>query len=311
MKRLILVLATAGCLDPLVEDGAGASTNLLPPGADVPDAASNADVAAQVALNDGIDDRTLAMLGRIPRGTGESNGTAVRFWSFGPATRAPAPLYELYDADGAVRLDHPALVDALPGDPGYSGVHVPTKVRVTAKYQGERITTIAALADAIDLGLVLEPEPTTSFVATPIVLLTTKLEVGPGDQTADPEVVYARGYRVGTFRFGGPRGVQPFRSLLPTAQVSFLRSHDGAGYDTSRPIFQAQIPAEPPGMMTTYTPLSTVVNVDLDGDAVDIRSDSDLYDRVNGAIVATHGIAHFEVTPSVLLLPLQLTEGEP
>lgn len=311
MKRLVLVLAATGCLDPLVEDGAGSSTHLLPAGTAVPDAVTNADLAAQIALNDGIDDRTLAMLGRIPRGRGLSNGEEVRFWSFGPATRAPSPLYELYDADGTTRLDHPAFVDALPGDAGYSPVHVPTKVRVTAKYQGELITTVAALADAIDLGLVEEPQPTATFVATPIVLLGTKLEVGPGDATADPEVVYAGGYEVGTFRFGGARGVQPLLFLLPTAQVSFLRSHDGASYDTTRPIFQAQIPAQPPAMMTTYTPLSVVVNVDLDGNASAVTRDSDLYDRVMGVITVTHGISHFEVTAAVQLLPLQFTEGEP
>jgi hypothetical protein len=313
MRKLALLVALTGCLDPLVEDGAGASANLLPPGADVPSAADNPELAAQIALNDGIDDRALLAAGRITRGTGFSGGQAVRFWSFGPATRAPSPLYQLYDDAGPITA-HPPFVDAVPGDPGYSAMHTLTKVHVTAKYAGELITSVAALADAVDLGLVDDPLPLGLFVASPIVLPGTPLEVGPGDATVLPETVYARGHRVGMFRFGGDRGVQPGAFILPTLQVSFLRDHDGAGYDASRPVFQATIPAAPPaGMTINYTALSTVVDVDLaDNTAAAVKADGDLFKRsAMGAITGTMGIASFQVTPTVLLLPIQFEEGQP
>lgn len=311
MTKILLVVALAGCLDPLVEDGAGASANLLPPGADVPSVADDPNLAAQLALNDGIDDRALAMAGRITRGTGFSGGQAVRYWSFGPGTRAPSPLYQLYDDAGP--LDHAPFVDAIPGDPGYSAMHVLTQVHVTAKYAGQLITSVEALGDALDLGLVEEPVPLGKFVASPIVLPGTPLEVGPGDATVAPETVYAHGHTVGMYRFGGDRGVQPGAFILPTLQVSFLRDHSGPGYDTTRPIFQATIPAAPPGMAVTYTALSAVVDVDLDDDnAASIKDDGQLYARnAAGAVTRTMGISSFMVTPAVLVLPIQFEEGQP
>src|SRR5438552_3751012 len=88
-----LTIASAGCrLDPLVKDTPGASAHLLPAGASVPGAASNPDLTNQINLNDGIDDKALvASGGIIPRGTGSSDGAQVRYWSFGPTTRAPSP----------------------------------------------------------------------------------------------------------------------------------------------------------------------------------------------------------------------------
>src|ERR1041384_3619865 len=95
----LLALAAAGCrLDPLVKDKPGASAHLLPAGAMVPSAVSNPELANQIALNDGVNDRALMTNGGvIPRGTGVSSGKAVRHWSFGAGNRAPSPIYKFYE----------------------------------------------------------------------------------------------------------------------------------------------------------------------------------------------------------------------
>jgi hypothetical protein len=311
---------TTGCLDPLVKDKPGASSHLLPPGTAVPSAIDSPELRVQLTLNDGLDDIAFMMSGGVvPRGTGASAGMSVRFWSFGPATRAPSPIYELVrktDA-GMQRIDHPALLDALPGDHGYGPLHGINDVVVTDAYAGELITTMDALADAIDLGLVEEPVPRKMFVDSPVVLPSTKLDVGGATLQALPETVFARGYTVTIFRLGGAFGVQPTGTLvLPASQVSFLREPLKGGYDASRPIFQATIPTmAPPPMVTTYTPLSVVVNVDLAPgfQAVDINEDKDLFVRApTGDIIGTtSAVATFQITTSILLLQLQFTDGMP
>jgi len=310
---------TAGCLDPLAEDKPGASSHLLPAGTPVPDAIGNPDLRVQITLNDGLDDAAFTMSGGVvPRGMGMSAGVPVRFWSFGPVTRAPSPIYVFLERTeaGLSPIDHPALLDAIPGDSGYSPLHGINQVVVTDAYAGELITTMEALADAIDLGLVEEPLPLKRFVDSPVVLPSTKLDIGGVDLQALPETMYAHGYTVQAFRFGGANGIQPTGTLvLPVSQVSFLREVQKGAYDASQPIFQATIPTMPPAMVTTYTPVSVVVNVDLAPLvlAANITQDSDLFLRgPTGEITGTTAaVANFQITSSLLLLQLQFQDGMP
>lgn len=316
---LAVAMVTAGCLDPLVKDAPGASAHLLPAGTPVPNAVDSPPLKAQISLNDGLDDAAFTMSGGVvPRGTGMSAGAAVRYWSFGPATLAPSPIYEFFERTeaGLSRIAHPPLLDALPGDHGYSPIHGINQVVVTGAYAGELITTIDALADAIDLGLVEEPVPIKMFVDSPVVLSSTKLDVGGTNPEAVPEMMFARGFIVTAFRLGGELGIQPTgTTVLPTRQVSFLRE-PGKIYDPTSPIFQAVIPTmPPPSMITTYTPLSVVVNVDLAPavPASTITSDSDLFMRsASGAIIGTTPmVAQFQITSSIQLLQLQFMDGLP
>jgi hypothetical protein len=244
---------------------------------------------------------------QLPRSTGWSAGAEVRYWSLGPVGLALAPIYQLYDQAG-VALPHPALVDALPGDTGYSPLHAVNRVVVTDAYRGELITTVAALADAIELGLVEDPKPTNTFVAAPVVLPGTPAERGTGTTTV-AELVYARGLEAGLLRFGGELPLRG-RDQLPTAQVSFLRAAHGARYDATRPIFQATLPDTPP--KRAYTPVSEVVDVDLaEGvDPATITDDDQLFVRTAGGAIESSKavVAGFQITAVIELLPLQLVE---
>jgi len=322
----VAVIGATGCLGPLVKDQPGASTNLLPAGTVVPDATTNLDLKVQITLNDGLDDTAFALNMTIPLRMGMSGGKPVGYWSFGPATQAPSPIYKFFKmtASGLAPIAHPPLLDALPGDHGYGPIHEINQVVVTDAYNGELITTIDALADAIDLGLVNEPTPLILmpgmtmpgkyFVDCTVVLPNTKLEVGGTMLQALPETMYARGYTVTAFEFGGAFGVQPIPAggvLMPTSQVSFLRVPGGI-YDTAHPVFQAIPPmGTPPPLMPNYTPLSVVVNVDLVPMAPAITSDDQLFKRSpTGAITGTQpAVAAFQVTSSIQLLQLQFMDG--
>jgi len=256
----------------------------------------------------------------IVRGNGFSgNGMAVQYWSFGATNRAPAPMYVFGTGDpnttAFVQNSHLPLVDAVPGDVKYSPIHNLYRVVVTDKYQDEKITTTAALADAIELGLVREPVAIKAIIDMPLVRPGTKLDVGAGGP-ALPSAVYGHGYIVDGYRLGGQFAVQPNpNGLVPTNQVSFLRAQGEGGYLQTRPIFQANVPIAAPMGSANYTPLSVVVNVDLapNTTSASVTSDGQLFTRgTNGAITGTKPeVLQFTVTTTQLDLQMQFSEGSP
>ncbi len=312
------VLTVSGCLlEPLIEDTPGASVHVLPPDAEVPGVDEDPELVHQITVNDGLDDRTLMEAGGvIARLTGWAGGVQVRYWSFGKSPKVAAAAYVLVDAAGA-RIDHPWLFDAVPGDTGYSPIRRLHHVVVTHQYRGERLVTPRALADAVDLGLVLAPESVGTWVDAPVVPPGVTLDVGVGLAPAQPIEVYSRGMRVHAFVFGGERGVQPLRSgAVPVGQLSQLR--EGANVALlPAPIFQYAPPAAPPPpMMANYTPLATVIEVQLAPGVIaadTVRADTDLFSRATtGAIRATTAsVASFVVTTTVLNWPQQFQEGLP
>lgn len=307
----------AGCmLDPLVDDGDRASVHILPPGADAPRVDDEPERVHQITVHDGLDDGELEeAAGVIARRTGWAAGAEVRYWAFGPAPRIGAPVYVLVDSAGA-RIDHPYLLDTMPGDAGYSPFRRIVNVAVTDRYRGERLPTVRALTDAIELGLVYEPLSSGRWVNLPVVPPGTTLEVGGDRAPAAPLEVYAGGYRVDAFALGGERGVQPLRGgALPTAQYAALREGPAVAF-VATPVFQLAVPAAPPAMSFNYTPLVFRVEVRLAPGVVaadEVHGDSDLFTRsMSGAITAvTARVASFEITARTENWPLQFTEGEP
>jgi hypothetical protein len=298
--------------------------NVLPKGTQIPSVALNSDLTNQIALNDGLNTTTLMEnTNIIVRGTGgfAADGFVVKYWAFGNADRAPAPIYVFgvgapTSASFTPLPDHPPLAETVPGDTDYEPIHAIFNVEVTDKYDGQKITTLAALSDAIDLQLVEAPVAINVFVNWPIVRPGLRLEIGSSAAVA-PTPVYAHGYVVDSFPLGGALGRQPNpRGLLPTSQVSFLREAGKPNYDMSRPIFQATIPTAPPGMSPNYTPVSQVVNVDLAPGrlVMDIHRDSDLFMRsASGDIVIANlsNVARFDITTQLLDLQIQFAEGSP
>lgn len=321
LAALAALAAGAGCrLGPLVDDQPGASANVLPADADIPSVTRNADLTNQIVLNDSLDTSALDTSGNvIQRGTGVApDGAAVKFWPFGEADRAPTPIYVFGTGDPASPSfaplpGHPPMVEVVPGDVDYEPIHTIFNVKVTDSYKGQKITTLGALSDAIDLKLVEEPVAIEMFVNWPIVRPGLRLEVAPGTSIA-PTPIYAHGYLVDSFPLGGALGRQPNpRGLLPTSQVSFLRGAKDPDFDRKRPIFQASIPPGPAQTTANYTPLSMVLEVELTGDASAVTRDSDLFTRsATGDITVVKSIvSHFTVTSELVDLQLQFAEGAP
>jgi len=316
--------AAAGCrLGPLVDDQPGASANILPASAVIPDVSSNVNLVNQITINDNLDSDALAaannVIQRVMAGF-QGEGTPAKYWPFGTGDRAPAPIYlfgTLDPSSGAFTQStaHPPLVAAVPGDAEYEPFRTVFQVAFTSSYAGEKITTAGALSDAIELKLVEEPVAAKVFIDWPIVRPGTRLDVGGTLGTVPPTPIYAHGYLVDSYPLGGGLGMQPLKGLLPTFQVSFLRGPGEADFDRTRPIFQAAVPPKVPmaGGDATYSAAGIEVDVDLKVDRSAIDRDSKLFTRADGDIVSSNltNVLTFTVTTHVLNLPLQFAEGAP
>lgn len=323
-RHPIIIVAAAvglgGCtLDPLVEDDPEASVHVLPPGSEVPRIDESAELVHQISVHDGLDDGPLEEAGFVvARLNGWWNGAQVSYWSFGNAPRFASLMYVLVEetSDGGWRRvsGHPYLFDSIPGDASYSPFRKIEHVYITDAYDGEVITTVRALDDAVELGLVAEPVTTGTWIDAPVVPPGVTLDVGREDPET-PIEVYAGGYRVDAFVFGGERGVQPVRNGgMPLGQASVVREAGQVRFGSS-PVFQYGIPAEPATESFNWTPLVTILEVDLAAGIVDdtIAGDADLFVRsMTGSITGmTAAVDRFTVTTTVRNLPIQFEEGWP
>lgn len=187
--------ALAGCLDPLVSDEPGPSAELLPAGAEVPPISDDPARDAQLAAADGVD-------GLVPLRSAFAAGAPLRLWDFGPAPAFAAPLYVVVDPAGQ-RIDHPTIIDAMPGDPGYSPYWAVFLVEIAPAYQGERLTSFAAVGAAVGAGLVQAPRAVGAAVNCPAVHDDVTLDVGAGlPPLPPPTQFYYRGHTVPYYDFG-------------------------------------------------------------------------------------------------------------
>ncbi|MGE0870702.1 MAG: hypothetical protein AB7P03_19205 [Kofleriaceae bacterium] len=330
----IVALTAGACIDARVKDNDKlVSTNLLPAGDEIPNISTDAELVAQIKINDGVDDRSLAENdGVIKRSTGKAANAPVMYWNFGAAKMAgsfavASPLYVLVDRVGddfVPRTDHLKLTDSIPGDPGYSAIRRVLYVPVTAAYAGELITTTQALQDAILLGLVEEPVAANTWVNMVVVPPGTKLELGGAAAPLEASPAIARGFIVDTFTFGGDIGVQPLRNGgIPVGQASLLQTGVPTGMPPTlpisfdaQPVFQYGIPAGPPTTSFNYTPLVTEIQVRLASGVEPsmIMDDAALFKRsMSGSISSYYvdTVASFTVTTTVSNRPMQFAEGSP
>jgi len=192
-----LMLSLAACLGPQVSDRS--VTAILPAGADVPEITSDATLAAQIASHDNID-------GVLPLVGAFADGQLIHVWDFGVAPRFAAPLLMLMRRDENQMLTpipHPTIADAIPGDRGYSPFWAMFVVEVTDRYADEQLTSLEAVDEAIDRGLVLPPVATDSGVNCPVTVGDARIAVGGGQEPVGPNgTFYFRGLRAHYYDFG-------------------------------------------------------------------------------------------------------------
>lgn len=302
---------------------------VLPAGSPVPPVADDPGMLAQIRLNDGLSDSALAANGGVlARSVGKAGGATVMFWNFGAAQVAGnfavvAPVYVLVDVDGTTPIDHPLLLDSIPGDSRYSQVRRIVLVPITERYAGELLTRTEALAEALDLGLIAEPVPAGTWRTLPVVPPDTLLELGGTAAPLAPTEVYAAGKVVTAFPLGG---IQPLKSGgVPIGQESRVISGVASGTPPvlpttadAQPVFQFPIPSAPPTTAPTYTPLALQLDVRLALGVAPaaITDDAQLFRRspaITGSIngFLTDNVASFTTTTNVTLRHIQFQEGSP
>lgn len=307
---------------------------VLPPGASVPSIADNAELLSQIKVYDGLSDSALAAAGGVvTRSTGKAAGVTVMYWNFGSSPvegnfAVSSTAYVLCDDDGAgtltPRTDHPYIIDTIPGDPRYSALHRFFNVPVTSKYAGERITSLEALLEANELGLVGDPVIAGTWRNMPVVPTGTKLELGAAAAPMPATEVYGKGYRIELIPLGGAIGLQPLRNnAIPMGQELRLLSGVAAGTPPAlptsldaQPVFQYGIPLAPPTTAFNYTPLVTEIDVRLATgvDPTTITNDTALFKRSTSGSISGYyptSVDSYVVTTTVSNKQIQFADGAP
>ena len=310
MRKCLIGLLCAGCLEPLVDDAPGASPHVLPPGTAVPHVSSNPALVAQIRTNDGLSDRTLEMTGGVvPLVDGWADGVAVKYWDLGDTPRVGALLYALAreDADGnlVAIAEHPMIADSLPGDPGYSAFWMIQLVPVTDVYQGEKLPSTRALDDARDLGLVGEPVPAMTYLDAPIVPPGTTLAMGDGVPPAEPMRILAHGYLVDVLVPGGGARTMSRPGSLPRSRV-YRVWEDNALDPQRKPIFADGADRWTPLVEVVDVRLTTVVG--LEGE-VDDEADLFVADEEGKLVATTERVDEWTATASYKNWPIFAPAG--
>ncbi|MEY4579116.1 MAG: hypothetical protein RL701_3819 [Pseudomonadota bacterium] len=213
----VLALTLLGCLEPNT-DGEPYSSYVLPANTLIPRLDDDAAAATKLDMNDGLEKM-------ISLRTAFVDGNAVYYWDFGPLTATTLrPMYIFRSrsddsSDLSRREGHPDLIDAIPGDAAYSPLRQLYVVYFNARWKGERITSLRALEDAVELGLVQSPQPyppsrapmpgtpvITYFMNCVVTTAKTLMQASPDGAWAVAQDVYYRGKLVKQFCAG---------SLLP------------------------------------------------------------------------------------------------
>lgn len=171
-------------------------------------------LAAQVSDNDGID-------GVAARTNAFVHGERTRYWTIGGGTRIAMPLYLLCRPEGGedcVPIDHPPLVDRLPGEEGYSAFGQVHWAQLPEGWNG-RVASLDALEALLEAEGLESPVPTSTMMHCPIVGPDAQLEVAPGETVTAETPIYVRGMEARCFDFSATR---ENRAVLPDGSM-FVR----------------------------------------------------------------------------------------
>ncbi|MET0343387.1 MAG: hypothetical protein ABW252_20420 [Polyangiales bacterium] len=247
----------SGCLDPLVDDQPGYSRLVLAPGTAVASAYDDPLIARKIDTNDGVG------MGAIALKSGFAAGDAVRYWDLG-AARRPSPAYLLYDCSIAPHrplAQHAPIVESIPGDVDYSPFRSLYKRCVTPKYAGHLLTSIEALEDAFDLGLVGEPEAAGLWRNMPIVAPNVDLSFDTATRRASE--AYYEGKTVLFHQFTDQEGEFSNPSMMPPPGYALEIVRPDAPAAVVRTIFSQAYRAADGTQNPAYTPQWTVVTLTL------------------------------------------------
>ena len=270
-----LVLALAGCLGPLTSDAPAPSGQLLPAGSTVLPVDDDLALAARIRANQQVS-------GVVPRYAMFGGGSEIEGWDFGTAPLHAAPMFVLVGKDGTP-LDHPEIVDVAPGDAGYAPFWSAWTVRVTDAYDGQLVTSVAALDDALALGLVEAPVRANAGFNRPVVTRDVRIATDDGSDPAD-DAFYYRGESLAYFELGAVPLAQD--AVTVVASTRYVLSRVG----------------EPP--------LSEIVRrVDMDGDG-DTDDSNDILSGVAAQVASSPAYATVDVTVPATVQSIDTTHDQ-
>ena len=252
----LAVALCSGCLDPMVGDQPGYSRLVAPQGTPIALAYDDPLIARRIDMNDGVG------MGPIPIKTGYAAGSEVKYWELGAARRA-APAYVLVECAfnrPRVPLMHPPIFESIPGEADYSPYRAIYEACITPEYAGQLVTSVQALDDAIDLGLVLEPVTATTWRNWPVV--NQNVELSLGSTTRTPGAAYFEGKVVHFHQFADQEGEFPNPGTMATGFVFEVVRSD-APTTIVRTIFSNGFRAPDGSKNPAYSPVWTPVTVTL------------------------------------------------
>jgi hypothetical protein len=256
---MLLALAGAGCLEPQTDDQPGYSRNLLPSDATVKSGASDTIISRKIDMGDGVS------MGKSTPKSGWAAGHAVKYWDLGVARGTALPAYQLArcDGDGVPLengvLEHPMLVDAIPGDADYTQFWGIYYACVTPLYRGELVTSLQALNDAYEMGLMTEPSEPRAWKHCPLVSDGVVLEEAP-EGLGWTRTAYYRGYALTYVDFGGQGNVvASMGRSVSTGNVYEIVKQGSTKIE--RVVFASAAFNEDGTRSEKYTPVWTIVNV--------------------------------------------------
>jgi hypothetical protein len=148
----------------------------------------------------------------------------VHYWNIdGPNATFIAPLWEITGPDGQI-VGHP-IVDAIPGDPGYTPWWRREIVRTTPSYNGERIWSRDAIDAGIQAGILQEPEEQAEVIDAAVLFRDVKIPVDFG-QTVDPSWAWYRNRRVSWMEVSKTQSVPIGVREMPQYPVYVLQRID-------------------------------------------------------------------------------------
>jgi hypothetical protein len=255
----LLTFACAGCLEPLTSDEPGYSRHLLPANGEAPSGYDDTSINRKIDMGDGITG------GKATPKPAWAAGHAVRYWDLGTARTTALPAYALAHCDGEGKplangvIDHPLLIDSLPTDPDYTQFWAINYACVTPKYQGQRVTSLAALSDAYEMGLLIEPSAPLAFKHGPVVSQGVVLEEAPpGVGTA--HMAYYRESAVEYLDFGAQGDVVATMGKNISAGNVYELVRPGST-KVERVVFASAAFKEDGTRSDKYTPAWTIITV--------------------------------------------------
>lgn len=320
-------LLVTGCLDASA-DQALYSSYVLPPGATVPRLDDDADAVKKLDANDGVKkiDPGAGQPKLIPLRHGFAGGEEVQYWDLGQlAASAVRPMY-IFQRPGPNQsglsspFDHLDLIDAIPGDTAYSPLRQLYVVYV-GSLTTERITSLRALEDAVELGLVQSPSPTPTFMNCVVTSGNTQMQAADDGSLLAPREAYYHGQIVkqfcigdrmrpqtlikltmGSFTPGNAYVVRRQNENQPLDEQSMKKdlNQDGDQLD-AEVVFDAPVGSEK--YTGVWRNIETIVQPDFKlGDA---KTESDLFDRTDSLLISKLPVVDYRDTGVFLNRPLR------